>query len=108
MLNLLSNWKLYLLSLALIGVLSSNILQRFKIEKLEGNVQVCQSNAIAMQLTIDAAQDASKRLESHLRLREQEAAKARAESLKRMDEIMKMEIKPGCDNAIRFLIEQAN
>lgn len=88
MFNILNNWKLYLLSFALISVLSLNILQRFKIEILEGKLQVCQANAAAQQIAINLANEQRTELERKLRLREQEAAKAQAESQKRMDEIL--------------------
>lgn len=107
MLSLLSNWKLYILSLALIGALSLNVVQRFTISSLENDKLQWQGKYAALEAAINISNQLAKEQEKDLRLREQEAAKARAESLKRMDEIMQDVIPGGCDGATRYGIEKA-
>jgi hypothetical protein len=105
MLTFLNNWKLYFLSFALIGVLTLNVVQRYSLEKTENKLQICQGDVAAQKIAFDLANQLKSEQERKLRLREQEAAKARAESLKRMDEIMNVTVPKGCDNAIQFLID---
>jgi hypothetical protein len=107
MFNLLSNWKVYLLSIALIVALSYNGLQRLRIASLESQSQVCNANLAAKNATIQAANVVRIRQQEQLRLREKEATYARVESLKRRDNIMSIEITGGSDGAIAWMIEQA-
>lgn len=107
MFELLSNWKLYILSFALIGVLSLNVLQKYKLEKLEGTIQVCNANLAIKTVAINIANDMRAEQERKLRLREQEAAHARAESLKRRDNILSKNIQGGCEGASQFLLDYA-
>jgi hypothetical protein len=107
MLTLLNNWKLYILSFALIGALSLNAIQRIKMEKIENKVTICQGNLAANMVAIQAASEMRTRQEQQLRLREQDAAKARAESQKRMDKIMESRVPEDCEGAHAWLIDQA-
>jgi hypothetical protein len=107
MLSFLSNWKLYLLSFTLIGALSLNVLQRYKTEKLESRLQVCEGNAMAMQVAINAASEMRADLERKLRVREQEAAKAQAETQKRMESINNAAIPDDCNEAVAWGVEHS-
>lgn len=104
---MLSNLKLYILAIAIIGASSLNVLQRYQVIKLDGQLQVCQANAAAQQVAINLAKQLELDRERQLKLREQEAAKAQAESKKRMDNIMNTDIKDGCEGTIQWMIQQA-
>lgn len=108
MFNFLSQWKLYILSFALIGTLLLNVLQRFQYLNLVDDNTMCQGKLAVQQVAINVANEIRVEQERKLRLREQEAALARAESQTRMDKIMKTEINGGCEDAILWMIERAN
>lgn len=84
-----------------------NGVQTLQKNNLEKNYEICKANMASVQVAMNLAKEMQTAQERKLRLREQEAAKARVESLKRMDEIMSAEIKGGCEGAIQFLITQA-
>lgn len=105
---MLTNYKNYLLAIALIGIISYVGLIKIKNINLEAKLQVCNANYAALQDRIKVANDMRDKQEKMLRLREQEAAKARAESQKRKDLIMQTEIEGGCEGAIQWMIEQAS
>lgn len=107
MLTLLNNWKVILLAFALITSLALNAKLHITNLKQENKLVICQGDLAAMNVAFQAADQESKNQERMLRLREQEAARARAESRKRMDDIMGMNVPDGCDNAIKFGIERA-
>jgi predicted Holliday junction resolvase-like endonuclease len=104
MLSLLTNWRIYLLAVFLASAII-NALQQYKINSLEENYQICQSNAAAQKVAIALAQEMR---EKHLRLREQEAAERARQSLKRRDEIMDAQVPEDCLGAVRWAIDQAH
>jgi hypothetical protein len=107
MLSLLNNWKLYILSVALISSLYLNVIQNFKNLKTENKLIICQGNLAANNIAIQAANEMRTRQQEQLRLREQEAAHARAESLKRMDAIMLATVPQDCQGVNEWLVDQA-
>lgn len=104
---MLSNLKLYILAIAIIGASSLNVLQRYQVIKLDGQLQVCQANAAAQQVAINLAKQLELDRERQLKLREQEAAKAQAESLKRKDFVMQSQINTDCKSVNDWMIQQA-
>lgn len=108
MLSLLTNWKLYFIGFALLGILSFSVSQHLKINRLEKANQTCNAELVAKNIAIQAANEMRTRQMEQLRLREQEAARARAESLKRKERTMHTEIKGGCEGAIQFMIVNSN
>lgn len=107
MLNLLNNWKLYLLALALIGALSLNVVQHIQRLNTENNLAICQGNLSANNVAIQAAHEMQIQQEKHLRLREQEAANARAGSLKRMETILTSDVPDDSESVNDWLIDTA-
>lgn len=104
---MLTNYKNYLLAIALIGIISCVGLIKIQNTKLEAKLQVCNANYAALQDKVKVADDLLDRQKKMLRLREQEAAQARAESQKRKELIMQTEIEGGCEGANQFMIERA-
>lgn len=108
MFNLLINWKNYFFGFGLLTIVSFSLFQHLKIINLEKTKQICHANLAAKNIAIQAANEMRSRQMEQLRLREQEAAKARAESLKRRDMIMQLDIKGGCEGAIQWMIDQSS
>jgi hypothetical protein len=108
MINLLSDYKVYILGFVIIGMAALNISQQYRLSKVENQLQVCQGNLAANMVAINLAKDLQAYQEKKLRLKEQDAAKARVESLKRMDEIMKLTVPEECNQAVIWGIERAN
>lgn len=107
LIKILNNWKLYGLSIALICALSMIVALRFKTINLEKNSLEWQGKYIALATTVNAANEMTAQQEKDLRLREQEAATAQAESQKRMDEIMNNKVPSDCQGAIDYGISKA-
>jgi hypothetical protein len=103
MLSLITNFK----NLTIIGLLITCLTLFLVSNNRKNQIIECRAKNVNMQMAINTANDLKVNLERKLRLREQEAAKARAESLKRKDRIMQTEIKGGCEGAIQWMIDQA-
>lgn len=101
------NYKNYLFIIALLGIISYASLIKIKNINLEAKLQVCNANYASLQDKVKIANEIRDAQVKKLRLREQEAAQARAESLKRMEYIKNIEIKGGCKGANQFMIQQA-
>lgn len=107
MINLLSKLKNYFLLLVLTGSLISNGLLYYQNTRLDKKLDTCKDNMAAMQAAINLANKLQKEQAQELKLKEQEAAKAQAESKRRTDDILSKNIKGGCNGANQFLIDQA-
>jgi hypothetical protein len=105
MLSLLPNWKLYFFGFALLGIVSFIIGQQLKINRLDKQLRTCNTELSIQSSAIHLANQLRDKQETLLRLREKEAATARAESLKRKERIMQTEIKGGCEGAIQWMID---
>lgn len=105
MFNLINNWKILSVSIILIASLTLNSLQYFQIDRAEKKAEKCNYALASREAADNIAMGLRNEQEKKLRLREQEAAHAQAESLKRMEYINKQEIKGGCEGAIKFLID---
>jgi hypothetical protein len=108
MLSFLNSWKLHVLSFALICALSYIGLLKYQNLKLDNTNQTCKANIATLQVAINVANELRTEQERKLRLKEQEAAKARAESLKRMEKIMKAKVPNDCDGAKEWMISQSH
>jgi uncharacterized protein YlxW (UPF0749 family) len=102
----LSNWKLYVLAIAFLAVCVLNIAQRYQLSSLARHLQSCQADNAAKDGAIHAAQKSRDELNRRLALMEKEAARAHAESQKRMDTIMQAEVSQDCEEAIQWGVEQ--
>ena len=105
---MLSNLKLYFIGFALFGIVSFIFSQQIKISHLDKQLQTCNTDLTTKNNAIHLADELSAQQEKQLRLREREVATARAESLKRKERTMQAEIPDGCENAIAWMIQQAN
>jgi hypothetical protein len=107
MLSFLSNWKYYLLLIALLASLSYSGVMKFQNLKLANDNLRLQSKIATYDIASQAANDLRTRQENDVRLREQEAAQARAESEKHKDEILSYPMADDCESAHQFLLERA-
>lgn len=98
MLNLIDNWKYYILFGVIIALSSLNLSQWVHNALLSHKYEVCQNDAIAVEI-------GSQNRVKQDKLIEEEAAISQAESLKRRDEIQNKSIGSTCEDAIKFLID---
>jgi hypothetical protein len=104
----MSNWKSYIFLIALIGIISYTGLIKIKNINLEHKLQLCNASYASLQDKVKIANERRDEQEKKLRLREQEAAQARAESLKRKDSIMKENVPQDCNGAIQWMTAQSS
>lgn len=106
MLSFLTNLKNYWYFPIIIALLCWNLLQCYQHERMASAYFVCQADNLAKDMAIKQAQELATQQEQKIRLREQEAAKAQAESDKRRDKIMAYRFSDNCDEAIQQGIGQ--
>lgn len=103
MINLLNNWKYIAIGVLLIII----IVLFFRLARIEKDNVSWQSKYAILENTVNASNEMARQQEADLRLREQEAAKAQAESQKRMDEIMKDKVPDDCQGIRDYGISKA-
>lgn len=111
MLNFLLKYKniaLYLMLIAALGWQTYRI-QIYKVERdiANANLNTCTVENAQWKVANQQAQEEYKVMAKREALREQEAAKAQAESAKRMEQILAARIPGGCSGAIDYGIGQA-
>lgn len=107
MFNLL-NWKNYLFYSIIIASFTLNGFQYFESGRQEEKIEKCNAKLVSRETADNIALALHDEQEKKLRLREQEAAKAQVESLKRMELLMKEKVPADCSGAIQWMIDQAN
>lgn len=107
MFNLFNNYKVYLSFIAIISLACYCGLLKYQNLKLVNDKLLLQSKVATYDIAINAANEMRARQEEELRLREQEAANAQAESDKRRDSVLNTQIQGGCKGANAFLIDYA-
>jgi hypothetical protein len=104
---MLTNYKIYLFLIVLIGSLSYSFITKQVNNRLENKLQLCNANYAVLQDKVKTANDIKEKQEKMLRLREQEAAQARVESQRRMEFLMKENVPQECNGAIQWMIAKA-